>query len=87
MDDYNFWADHLDTFQSSSDYIKTVILLIPVLFVLGVLFLVLHYRHRPAPPTLLLDETAVRYLEERAERPLTVTYPTDQHSKTFPTHN
>ena len=87
MDDYNFWADLLDTFQSSSDYIKTVILLAPMLFVLSVLFLVLRYRHKPKPPILLLDETAVRYLEERAERPLTVAYLTDQHSKTFPTHN
>ena len=87
MDDYNFWADLLDTFQSSSDYIKTVMLLTPVLFVLGVLFLVLRYRHRPTPPTLVLDETAVRYLEERAERTFTAAYLADQPSKTFPNHN
>jgi hypothetical protein len=32
MDDYNFLADLLDTFQSSSDYIKTVIILTPPVF-------------------------------------------------------
>ena len=53
MADYNLWADLLDTFQSSSDYIKTVILIVPPVFVLVVFALsvwwrsqVLRYRSR-----------------------------------------
>ena len=34
MDEYHFGKDILDTFQSSSDYIKTVMLLTPPAFVL-----------------------------------------------------
>lgn len=44
MDDYNFFADLLDTFQSSSDYIKTVIILVPPAFVLGVVHLLTRHR-------------------------------------------
>ena len=44
MMDYNLWADLLDTFQSSSDYIKTVILIIPPVFVWGTLALVVWLR-------------------------------------------
>tara|TARA_R110002012_G_scaffold77282_13_gene195928 strand:- start:175955 stop:176200 length:246 start_codon:yes stop_codon:yes gene_type:complete len=46
MDDYNFLADLLDTFQSSSDYIKTVIILTPAIFVLGVVHLLTRHRGR-----------------------------------------
>lgn len=44
MDDYNFLADLLDTFQSSSDYIKTVIILTPPVFVLGIVHLLTRHR-------------------------------------------
>jgi predicted nucleic acid-binding protein len=44
MDDYNFLPDLLDTFQSSSDYIKTVIILTPPAFVLGVVHLLTRHR-------------------------------------------
>jgi hypothetical protein len=47
MDDYNFLADLLDTFQSSSDYIKTVIILVPPAFVLGIVHLLTRHRRRP----------------------------------------
>ncbi|CAN0450229.1 unnamed protein product, partial [Ectocarpus fasciculatus] len=46
MDDYNFLADLLDTFQSSSDYIKTVIILTPTVFVLGIIHLLTRHRRR-----------------------------------------
>lgn len=46
MDDYNFFADLLDTFQSSSDYIKTVIVLTPPVFVLGIAHLLTRHRLR-----------------------------------------
>lgn len=35
MNDYNFWSDLLDTFQSSPDWIKALWLLIPPGFLLG----------------------------------------------------
>mgnify|MGYP003630403783 CR=1 FL=1 len=44
LDDYNFLADLLDTFQSSSDYIKTVIILVPPAFVLVIVHLLTRHR-------------------------------------------
>jgi hypothetical protein len=46
MDDYNFLADLLDTFQSSSDYIKTVVILTPPVFLLGIIHLLTRHRGR-----------------------------------------
>lgn len=34
MEDYNFWADLLDTYQSSSDWIKALWIIIPPAFLL-----------------------------------------------------
>ncbi len=39
MEDYNFWADFLDTFQSSADWIKALWLAIPPGFVLALIWL------------------------------------------------
>ncbi|MGO4448691.1 hypothetical protein AB4Y96_07130 [Phyllobacterium sp. TAF24] len=44
MNDYNFWAHLLDTFQASPDLIKAIWLLIPPVFVLGLLALTLRFR-------------------------------------------
>lgn len=35
MDSYNFWADLLDTYQSTPDVIKLLIILEPPLFILA----------------------------------------------------
>ncbi len=40
MEDYNFWADLLDTFQSSADWIKALWLTIPPAFVLTLIWLI-----------------------------------------------
>ena len=39
MQDYNFWADLLDTFQSSADWVKALWLVIPPAFVLALIWL------------------------------------------------
>ena len=39
MEDHNFWADLLDTFQSSADWIKALWLVIPPGFVLALIWL------------------------------------------------
>ncbi|MFJ7352920.1 hypothetical protein ACIQWS_02025 [Phyllobacterium sp. NPDC097923] len=44
MDNYNFWSDLLDTFQSSPDWIKAVWLLIPPGFLLGLVALTMRFR-------------------------------------------
>lgn len=44
MNDYNFWSDLLDTFQSSPDWIKALWLLIPPGFLLGLVALMLRFR-------------------------------------------
>jgi len=44
MDDYNFWQDFFDTYQSLSDWMKFAWLVVPPAFALGVLALVMRYR-------------------------------------------
>ena len=39
MEDYNLWADLLDTFQSSAEWVKALWLAIPPAFVLGLIWL------------------------------------------------
>jgi len=69
MDSYNFWQDLFDTYQSLSDWMKTLWLIVPPAFALGVLWLGLEYRHksRSAAPTgsgelaytVFVDETGI----------------------------
>jgi len=44
MEDYNFWADFFDTYQSLSDWVKILWLIVPPAFLLGFVALILHYR-------------------------------------------
>jgi len=44
MENYNFWQDFFDTYQSLSDWIKFLWLIIPPSFVLGLSALILRYR-------------------------------------------
>jgi len=44
MGDYNFWADLLDTFQSSPDWIKALWLLIPPGFLLALIAMLMRFR-------------------------------------------
>ena len=44
MDDYNFWADLFDTYQSTADWIKALWLIVPSAFLLGLIALILRYR-------------------------------------------
>ncbi|WP_234892249.1 protein kinase [Agrobacterium vitis] len=51
MADYNLWADLFDTWQSSSDWIKALIIVTPPVFAVSVLALLLrHRRERPGNP-------------------------------------
>lgn len=55
MADYNFWADLLDTWQSTSDGIKALALVTPPLFFVSLIALLLGHRARmkasPFPST------------------------------------
>lgn len=44
MNDYNFWADLLDTFQSSPDWIKALWLAMPPGFVLALIALLTRFK-------------------------------------------
>lgn len=69
MENYNFWKDFFDTYQSLSDWMKMLWLIVPPAFALGALWLGLDYRlkSRPAAPTgdgalaytVFADETGV----------------------------
>ncbi|BCH66900.1 hypothetical protein RvVAT039_41160 [Agrobacterium vitis] len=51
MADYNLWADLFDTWQSSSDWIKALVIVTPPVFAISVLALLLrHRRERPGNP-------------------------------------
>ncbi|WP_156892533.1 hypothetical protein [Salaquimonas pukyongi] len=44
MEDYNFWQDFFDTYQSLSDWMKFAWLIVPPAFLPGLVALVLHFR-------------------------------------------
>ncbi len=44
MEDYNFWQDFFDTYQSLSDGTKALWLIVPAAFVLGLIALILRHR-------------------------------------------
>ena len=44
MDDYNFWQDFFDTYQSLSNWTKALWLIVPPAFVLGLMALILRHR-------------------------------------------
>ncbi|MBZ3692702.1 hypothetical protein [Phyllobacterium calauticae] len=44
MDNYNFWQDLFDTYQSLSDWLKVLWLIVPPAFVLGLVALTLRFR-------------------------------------------
>ncbi|MGV1769665.1 protein kinase [Agrobacterium vitis] len=46
MADYNVWADLFDTWQSTSDWVKALVIVVPPVFVATVLALVLCYRQK-----------------------------------------
>ena len=71
MADYNILSDLLDTFQSSSDYIKTLIILTPPAFTLATLTLLLRYR-RPEPQSQDEVEEPRYQIEDRRTEPLTL---------------
>jgi len=44
MEDYNFWQDFFDTYQSLSDGTKALWLIVPAAFVLGLIALIMGHR-------------------------------------------
>lgn len=44
MEDYNFWQDFFDTYQSLSDVVKALWLIVPPAFLLGLIALVMRHR-------------------------------------------
>lgn len=44
MEEYNFWKDFFDTYQSLSDWMKFAWLAVPPAFALGLVALILRYR-------------------------------------------
>ena len=46
MDDYNFWQDAFDTYQSLSDGLKLAWLALPPTFLLALMALILRFRHK-----------------------------------------
>ena len=45
MEDYNFWQDFFDTYQSLPDWMKALWLIVPPAFLLGLIALIMRYPH------------------------------------------
>ncbi len=43
--EYNFWQDFFDTYQSLSDLVKILWLIVPPIFILGLVALIFHYKN------------------------------------------
>ncbi len=52
MEDYNFWADVLNTFKLSAEWVKALWLVIPPAFVFGLIWL---FRRRVVPAADTMD--------------------------------
>ncbi|MGV2130037.1 hypothetical protein ACQZ4Q_12550 [Agrobacterium vitis] len=48
MADYNVWADLFDTWQSTSDWVKALVIVVPPVFAATVMALLLRYRQKTA---------------------------------------
>lgn len=56
MEQYNFWRDFFDTYQSLADWIKALWLIVPPAFVLGFAALVMHAgRTRASEANMLIQ--------------------------------
>ena len=45
MENYSFWSDFFDTYQSLSDFMKILWVVVPPLFVLGLVAIILFYKN------------------------------------------
>lgn len=68
VNDYNFWQDFFDTYQSLSDWIKFAWLVVPPAFVLGLVRLLVRPRGEMKPAKDSLPN-APRILLDKPERP------------------
>ncbi len=45
MENYSFWQDFFDTYQSLPDFMKVLWIVVPPLFILGLVALILFYKN------------------------------------------
>ena len=45
MESYSFWNDFFDTYQSLSDFMKILWIIVPPMFILGLVALILFYKN------------------------------------------
>lgn len=72
MADYNFWMDLLDTFQSSSNWIKAVWLLIPPGFLLALIAMLMRYRIASKRAEKALDGELIYSIHRRTDGDLQI---------------
>ena len=64
MEDYNFWADVLSTFRSINDWVKALWLIVPPIFVLGLIKMALTARRLSKLQQLGFDTHGLYRLSE-----------------------
>ncbi len=67
MTDYNFWADLMDTFQSSTDWIKALWLMISPGFLLTLIAMLVRYRIASKKTETAIDGELIYSVHRRAD--------------------
>ena len=70
--DYNFWQDFFDTYQSLSDWMKLAWLVVPPMFLLGVISLIMRYRIASKQADRLFDGDLIYTVYRDTEHQLQV---------------
>ncbi|MEW7009424.1 hypothetical protein [Lentilitoribacter sp. EG35] len=72
MEDYNFWQDLFDTYQSLPDWMKFAWLIIPPSFLLGLIAMVMRYRLTSKHASEVIEGELLYSVRSEAENELRV---------------
>ncbi|WP_162652198.1 hypothetical protein [Lentilitoribacter sp. Alg239-R112] len=72
MEDYNFWQDFFDTYQSLSDWMKFAWLIVPPIFLLTLIVLLMKYRLAKKPKGESIDGELIYSVRAETEDELKI---------------
>lgn len=72
MEDYNFWQDLFDTYQSLPDWMKFAWLVIPPSFLLGLIAMIMRYRLATRTSTKVIDGELLYSVRSEADNELRI---------------
>jgi hypothetical protein len=72
MEDYNFWQDLFDTYQSLPDWMKFAWLVIPPSFILGLIAMIMRYRLNSKHASKVIEGELLYSVRSQADNELRV---------------